>query len=72
MTPLVSVPSATGLLNVSRSFIYQLCANGQLPHLRVGSRILFRPESLESWVQQQEMQGGESNRRATKGGGLNL
>ena len=55
MTPLIPIQEAARLLGISRSLLYQLCAEGKLPHLRVNSRVLFRVESLEEWTRAQEI-----------------
>jgi excisionase family DNA binding protein len=35
-----SVPEAARLLGISRAFAYELVARGELPHLRLGRRIV--------------------------------
>jgi len=48
--PLLSVRAAAELLNVSSRTVYDLVANGELPHVRVGGQIRFVPEALEEWL----------------------
>lgn len=43
---------AAELLHVSRSWIYQLTADGRIPHIKLGRRVLFEPAVLEAWVAQ--------------------
>lgn len=43
---LLTVPEMAGRLRISRSTLMRLHANGQLPHLRVGRRILFTEAHL--------------------------
>lgn len=51
MTKLLRVAEAAEALGVSRSEIYKLVNNRQLSHLRVGSRVLFTPEHLEQFIE---------------------
>lgn len=34
--------------------ILELAKRGEIPHSRIGSRVLFRRESLEAWMAEQE------------------
>ncbi len=44
----VSVPDAAALLGISRAHAYQLVARGELPHLRLGRRIVIPRAALET------------------------
>jgi excisionase family DNA binding protein len=46
-------------LRVSRNRIYQLIADGAIPHLRFGRTIRIPAEGLERWIEQQTAQGGQ-------------
>ncbi len=47
-SPLVlSVEEAAGLLGISRGLAYELVARGELPHLRLGRRIVIPRTALE-------------------------
>jgi excisionase family DNA binding protein len=35
---------------VSRSWVYQKTAAGQLPHLRIGGLVRFEPEAVRAWA----------------------
>ncbi|MGO4344535.1 helix-turn-helix domain-containing protein [Paenibacillus sp. MCAF9] len=40
---------------VSKDKLYSEVRAGRIPHLRVGTKILFRRDSLNAWMQQQEI-----------------
>jgi excisionase family DNA binding protein len=44
----VSVPDAAVLLGISRAHAYELVARGELPHLRLGRRVVIPRAALES------------------------
>jgi len=44
----VSVPDAAVLLGISRAHAYELVARGELPHLRLGRRIVIPRAALEA------------------------
>ena len=50
MAPLINVSEAARLLGISGSMVYSMASVGKLPCVRFGTRLLFRPESLEAWV----------------------
>jgi excisionase family DNA binding protein len=40
---------------VSKDKLYSEVRAGKIPHLRVGTKILFRRTTLDAWFQQQEL-----------------
>lgn len=56
MTTLLSVGQVAALLNISKSKIYQMVERRNIPHIRLGSRILFQEELLESWIRDKVVQ----------------
>lgn len=50
---LISVNEAAQMLNLSKSYLYRETHNRTIPHVRIGSRILFRIEDLNSWIEKQ-------------------
>jgi excisionase family DNA binding protein len=48
---LVDVQQAAGLLSLSDRTIRTLVKRGELPHVRIGSRLLFIPKDLARWVE---------------------
>lgn len=47
---LLSAQEVADSLGVSRNFIYQMANRREIPFVKIGSRKLFRPEDLDSWV----------------------
>ena len=47
---LINVIEVAKFLNVSEQEIYKLARIGDLPHVRIGSRILFRPEDIDQFI----------------------
>jgi excisionase family DNA binding protein len=64
MTPLIPIQEGARLLGISRSKLYALSAASEVPHIRLGSRVLFRPEALEAWVLAQEVPAGAGRAEA--------
>lgn len=48
----LSVDEAATILGLSRAFTYQLAAQGTLPSLRLGRRVLIPRRALEEFVAQ--------------------
>lgn len=48
--PLVGVQQLAELLGISARTSYRLAETGELPTLKIGSRSLFRPSEIESWL----------------------
>ncbi len=48
---LYKVDEAAGQLGVSRAFVYELLASGQLRHTKLGRATRIAPEDLEAFVQ---------------------
>ena len=47
---LLTVTEAARLLRISRNLCYELIAQKQLPHIRLGRRILLPRYGLEQWI----------------------
>lgn len=45
---------AAEYLNISYWKLLQLAKSGRIPHIRIDGRILFRRETLDSWLKEQE------------------
>lgn len=45
---------AAEYLGISYWKLLELVKAGKVPHIRVGGRILFRRESLDKWLEEQE------------------
>lgn len=48
---LIGVEEVARLLNVSPRTVWTLTATGELPHLRIGRRVLYSREGVRSWTQ---------------------
>lgn len=54
--PLIDAKQAAKLLRVSAEHLRRLCRLHQIPHVRVGYRVLFRPSTLNAWMSRQELE----------------
>ena len=52
-TLLLIVREAAKLLRISPNLVYELVAQGRLPHIRLGRRILIPRHGLEQWIAQE-------------------
>lgn len=52
MNTFISVPEAARLLGVSHQQVYKLCKERQIPHVRLGARIVLDPARLQAWIDQ--------------------
>lgn len=50
----MTVQEIAEYLKVHRDTIYAMCRRKEIPHVRVGQRILFRQSTIEAWMAQQE------------------
>ncbi len=49
---LLKADEVASILDVSKSFVYQLIRTGQLRAVRIGTAVRVRPEDLEAFVQE--------------------
>jgi excisionase family DNA binding protein len=54
-----SAPQAAAFLNIGRNAIYEMAKTGELPNIRIGSRIRFIPAELRGWVARQRASTAE-------------
>jgi excisionase family DNA binding protein len=47
---LLSIKDTAAALGISERTVWTLVNEGQLPHLRVGRRLLFSRAALEEWI----------------------
>lgn len=45
---------AASYLGISEWLLWRLTKEGLIPHFRAGNRLLFRKESLDNWMLEQE------------------
>lgn len=50
----LTAKEAANLLGVSYWLLLEMAKKGHIPNIRAGKRVLFRLESLEAWMDQQE------------------
>lgn len=43
-------------LGLSLDFVYKLARSGELPSVKVGSRVLFRVATVDKWLQEKEQE----------------
>ncbi len=52
---LVSVKDAALMLGgIDADTVYNLCNSGQLPHIRLGKRILVSVEGMQEWIRKND------------------
>jgi excisionase family DNA binding protein len=61
---LMSLKEAAQALSLSERTIWTLVHTGELPHVRVGRRLLFSRAALQSWIERQESTGDPNSRAA--------
>jgi len=63
MAEVLNIPEAVKYLRISEWKLRQLVAARAIPHFRPGGarRILFRKESLDAWMEQQEQEAISNN-----------
>ncbi len=50
----LTAKEAAKYLGISYWLCLEMCKRGEVPHIRAGSRVLFRRESLDQWMAAQE------------------
>jgi len=50
----LSVREVAEYIGVHRDTVYALVREGEIPHVRLRQRILFRRESIDAWLQELE------------------
>ncbi len=48
--PLMTVKDVADYLKVSRSWVYQHAASGQLPYRKIGGNLRFLPHEIRAWT----------------------
>ncbi|MHA2061754.1 MAG: helix-turn-helix domain-containing protein [Candidatus Sifarchaeia archaeon] len=72
MEKLLSIHETSELLGLSVSTIYKYVCCRKIPHLKLGNRLLFRIEKLETWISENSVEpvGTVVLRKASKKSGL--
>ncbi|MFD1708914.1 helix-turn-helix domain-containing protein [Siminovitchia sediminis] len=50
----LTVKEVSAYLDISTDFVYKLVREKQIPHVKIGSRILFKKTSIERWLNEIE------------------
>jgi len=53
LKPLIPISQTAQILGISRSKLYALVERREIPCIRIGARILFKPDLLEAWIEKQ-------------------
>jgi excisionase family DNA binding protein len=48
--------------NISQFKLYEMVRKNEIPHVRIGSKILFRRDVLEGWMCDQEAQSSSASK----------
>ena len=51
LSPLLSIPAAAKLLGISKSKLYAMAAQRQIPTVRIGKNVKVRESDLEKWIE---------------------
>jgi excisionase family DNA binding protein len=57
----MTVKEAAVYVGASEYKLYELVRMKAIPHYRIGSRILFRTETIDDWLRQQEEENSRSS-----------
>ena len=52
---LKTVPEIAKDLRISPAKVYLMVESNEIPHIRVGRKILFQPDRLHEWLNQREV-----------------
>ena len=65
--PLLNADEAAERLQLKKAYVYKLVRDGEIPHIRFGRSVRFRPESLDRWELEIEQGAGAGDVFATPG-----
>lgn len=54
---LMGVSVTARSLGISERALWALTNSGDIPHVRIGRRVMYRPESLRQWLSAREQRG---------------
>jgi excisionase family DNA binding protein len=55
---LLTAPEVAGRLRLATHSVYALVRRDEIPHLRLGRTVRFRPEAVDEWLREQERGNG--------------
>ncbi len=50
MNSLLDVESLCTLLGLAKITIYKYVSEKKIPYVKIGRRVMFRPDEIESWI----------------------
>lgn len=68
MRETLTASEASELLGLSKWSVYELTRRKEIPHIKIGRRVLFRRESLLAWLSVRERDSIEVEPEQTVGG----
>ncbi|OAT82235.1 helix-turn-helix domain-containing protein [Desulfotomaculum copahuensis] len=54
MRETITAPEVASMLGLSEWSVYDLARRHEIPHVRIGRRVLFRRSSLMAWLESRE------------------
>jgi len=51
---LLDADQVAEVIGMRVDYVYALCRRGQIPHLRFGRTLRFRPEAIDDWLRASE------------------
>lgn len=57
LTPLIDRRAAADLLRVSERTLWSLTKKQEIPHVRIGTRVLYEPEALQRFIERNRCGG---------------
>nr|WP_150959612.1 helix-turn-helix domain-containing protein [Aneurinibacillus sp. XH2] len=68
---IMTVKEAAELLRVSKDSLYRDVRRGRIKHFKIGATILFRRDTLQAWIEQQEKESIKAAKYSGDGGEAN-
>lgn len=56
----LNVKEVAEYLGISVDMVYILCREKRIVHFRIGSRILFKKDAIDQWIDKQMIEGMEN------------
>lgn len=58
MEKLLTIKEASEVLRLKVSTLYSMVERKTIPHVKLGSRVMFSPESLSQWIAERTVNHG--------------
>ena len=55
----ITAKEVSAWLKISLPWVRKLTQEKRMPHIRLGARVLYRPEEIEAWVRNHEVKAVE-------------